>query len=295
MPLDALPYQEQMEKFGFIAADHAAPKFFPVKARKLYDESGKELPGWLRIVREDTEQTLHVATDKYQVVTNEEAFGAFEEALEKSTLDRTNMRIGTDYAGGGARCFRQYLLPAHRVEVKTGVEVALRLLMMNSYDGSLKFRGQCGAYNFVCANTSISGTDYAQFAARHTGKIDVRAAIEGLTKAAEEHVETTRRWAEWPKIGVTDQQAMAVCKTMPLATDGLVDNLVHSWIRARDGGGPQSGANVWTLFNVLTQWASHVGMDQMIKGGNGQSRYEREKRVAKLIEGKVWRELAEAA
>src|SRR5262249_40031569 len=144
-------------------ANHAKPQFFPVVARRLFDEKGVELPGYKRIVRDDTGDTLHVATDSYQVVTNEEAFGAFEAAIETSTLDRTDMRIGTDYSGFGVRCFRQYLFPAHRVEIKKGVEVALRILMMNSYDGSLRFRGQAGAYNFVCANTSVLGKDYASF------------------------------------------------------------------------------------------------------------------------------------
>jgi hypothetical protein len=293
MPLDGLSYEALAEKHGFIPADHAAPKFFPVKARRLFDEAGHELPGYLRIVREDTGDTLHVATDSYKVVTNEEAFGAFEDALKASTLDLTDMRIGTDYAANGARCFRQYLLPAHRVEVKNGIEVALRLIMMNSYDGSLKFRGQCGAYNFVCANTSVSGTDYAQFSMRHSGGIDVKQAIAGLTKAAEEHLETTRRWRAWPRIPVSDQQALEVCKAMPLATPGLVDHLVHSWLRARDEGGPQSGANLWCLWNVLTAWATHG--DLHVRGGTGQAKFDRERRVARLTESKPWQALAGAA
>jgi hypothetical protein len=293
MPLDAISsYADQMDKYGFIPANHAKPVFFPVKARRLFDEQGHELPGYLRIVREDTGDTLHVATDSYKVITNEEAFGAFEEALESSTLDLEGMRIGTDYANNGARCFRQYLLPAHQIEVKKGVSVALALIMMNSYDGSLRFRGQCGAYTFVCANTAIHGTDYAQFSARHTGAVDVKAAIAGLTKAAEEHIERTRRWKEWATIAISDQQAMQVCKALPQATDSLTDHLVHAWLRARDDGSAQSGPNAWTLYSVLTNWASHA--DSAVKGGRGQAKFDRHKRVAGLIEGKVWRDLVEA-
>ena len=294
MPFD-IPYATLMEQHGFIPADHAAPKFFPVKALNLYDERGTQLPGWKRIVRDDTGDTLHIASDTYKVIENEVAFAAFEDALRASTLDLADMRIGTDYAHGGARCFRQYLLPAHRVEVKPGVEVALRLLMMNSYDGYMKFRGQTGAYNFVCANTSIVGKDYASFALRHVGdnvEFDTAKAIQGLVKAAEDHVTESARWKTWPAIAVTDAQAVAVCKSMPLATATLTDHLVHAWIAARDDGGPQSGANLWTLFNVLTAWSSHNNTE--IKGGRGQARFDREKRVATVIEGKVWQELATA-
>jgi hypothetical protein len=287
-----LAYTDLMDQHGFIPADHAAPKFFPVAARRLFDDQGHELPGWKRIVREDDGTTLHVATDTYQIVTNEEAFGGFEAALQASTLDLADMRIGTDYAAGGARCFRQYLLPAHRVEVKPGVEVALRLIMMNSYDGSLRFRGQCGAYNFVCANTSVMGKDYASFAMRHAGAIDIPKAIAGLTHAAQEHIETTRRWKAWPGITVTDGRAIEIIKVLPQATETLTDHLIHAWLRARDEAGPQSGPNAWTLFNVLTAWATHA--DTAIKGGKGQARYEREVRVAKLIEGNAWTGLVDA-
>src|SRR4051812_20805483 len=102
MPFD-LPYHDLMSEHGFVPADHHAPQFFPVAARRLYDEAGHELDGWKRIVREDTDKTLHVATDAYQVVTNEDAFGAFETALRESSLDLTGMQVATDYAGEGLR------------------------------------------------------------------------------------------------------------------------------------------------------------------------------------------------
>ena len=298
MPLDAMipayrgPYADLMDEHGFIPANHKAPAFFPVVARRLFDEKGEELPGYKRIVREDTGCTLNVATDAYKIITNEEAFGAFETALEESSLDLTGLRIGTDYANGGARCFRQYLLPAHTVEVKTGVSVALRLLMMNSYDGSLAFKGQVGAYNFVCANTSVSGVDFASFKMKHTGQLDVPKAIRGLASAAEAHVLEASRMQAWPQISVSDAQARDLFGAMPQATGMLVDHLVHRWLVARDTDPMQGGANAWCLFNVLTAWSTHG--DNKVVGGRGQVRFDREQRVRKLIDGKAWTALTEA-
>lgn len=293
MPLDAIsPYADLMEQHGFIPANHSAPAFFPVAARKLYDETGQELPGYMRIVREDTGCTLNVATDSYKIITNEEAFGAFETALHESTLDLTGMRVGTDYANGGARCFRQYLLPAHVVEVKQGVSVALRLLMMNSYDGSLAFKGQVGAYNFVCANTSVSGVDFASFRMKHTGQLDVPKAISGLAQAAEAHVLEAARMKAWPQIGVSDAKAREVFGSMPQPTGMLVDHLVHRWLVARDTDPLQGGPNLWTLFNVLSAWSTHG--ENKVTGGRGQVKFDREQRVRRLIEGKVFKELADA-
>src|SRR3954468_16583033 len=220
-----LPYVDLMDRYGFITANHAKPEFWPVKARRLFDEEGVELEGWKRIVREDNGKTLHVATDAYQVVSNEDAFGAFETALRESTLDLTDMQVATDYSNYGARCFRQYLLPAHQGEVRPGNAVALRAIMMNSYDGSMRFRGQAGAYSFACANTSILGSDFGRFSFSHRSgvEIDVQGAVRDLIAAAEAHVAKVNEWKGWPDIRLTDDQAIAAIQTMPGAAKALVD------------------------------------------------------------------------
>jgi hypothetical protein len=282
-----MAYSELMERYGFIPANHEAPKFFDVECRKIYDERGEELGGYKRVCRlyEGSAVTLHVASDGYKLITNEEAFGGFEDALRSSSLDLTDMHIGTDYSDCGARVFRQYLLPAHMVEVKPGVEVALRLLMFNSYNGSVGFSGQCGAFNFVCANTSISGNNIKSFKFRHSGNVDVRAAIGGLVEAAEEHVRTTRLWKSWPGIQLSDLQARDLIEALPMATKSLVDHLVHRWVLARHTDERQGGPNLWCLFNVLTSWATH---GEVREDGTAKVRFDREARVAKLTESKDW-------
>lgn len=291
MPYDGA-YSDLMDKYGYIPADHTAPQFFPVEARKLYDETGEPLEGWNRIVRADTNKTLHVATDGYGLVKNEDAFGAFETALAGSALDLTGMRIGTDFARDGARCFRQYLLPAHKVEVKDGVMVALRLLMLNSYDGSIQFQGRAGAYNFVCANTSISGSDLAQFKIRHSGVIDIGAAVAKLVKAAEDHVHEIEGWRAWPQIQVPDLTARALIQGLPAASRSLVDHLVHQWVVARDTDERQGGPNLWCLYNVLTAWATH---GETSSSDAPAIKADREMNVRKLIQGTAWQEIAAAA
>lgn len=289
MPLDApMTYHQMMERDGFVPANHAKAQFFPVELRRLFDDRGVELEGWRRVVRTDTDATLYVHSDSYKLVSNEECFAAFEEALAASSLDTADMRVATDYAAGGARVFRQYLLPGHRVQVKPGVEVALRLLMFNSYDGSVAFTGRSGAYNFVCANTAVSGRDFASFRMRHAGEMDVGKAIKGLTEAAERYVADAARWRSWPEIAVSDLQAIAVFREFPSPTDALTNELTRRWVEARDQDERQGGANLWCLWNVLTAWATH-GSESRVQ------RFEREARVAKACEGATFRRLAGAA
>jgi hypothetical protein len=300
MPFDGT-YQDMMAKHGFIPANHEQPKFFHVEARRLYDEKGVELDGWRRIYNADLDKTLHVATDRYELVTNEDAYGAFEDGLKKSSLDLTDMQLGTDFSAFGARCFRQYVLPAHMVRVKPGVDVALRFIMLNSYDGSTRFKGMSGAYNFVCANTSIMGKDYASFSFVHRGAIDLETAVAGLVKAAEEHVQGGERWSLWPRIAISDQQAISACKALPGTLGGghgatpksTIDHLVHAYLTARDTDGVQGGPNLWTLYNVFTAWSTH-GEVLNVEGGLGQAKFDRERRVAALLDTKAWKALEAA-
>lgn len=288
MPFD-LPYADLMEKHGFISADHAAPRFFPVEARKLYDEKGHEVDGYRRIVNADTNKTLNVTSVGYSLITNERLFSELEDKLRESKLDLTDMRIGTEFARDGARVFRQYMLPAHRVTVKPGVDVALRILALNSYDGSSRCTGRAGAYNFVCANTSIFGTDIAGFKLRHSGDLDLSGAVAGLVKAAEDHVAEASKWRVWPDIRITDVAARALIQTMPGISRVVVDYLVHRYLVARDTDELQGGPNLWTLYNVLTAWSTHGEVDEKRKGNFGaQVRSDREEVVRKTVTGAHW-------
>lgn len=294
MPWDG-PYSEMMEKAGFVPANHERPAFFKVELRRLFDERGVEVEGYRRVVNCDEGDggaTLAIHSDGYKLVPYEDGFGALEDALRGSTLNLDGMQVATDYANKGLRVFRQYLLPAHQVQVREGVTTALRFVMFNGYDGLTGFSGRTGAYNFVCANTSIVGTDYAGFRMRHTDGLtekSIKDAVAKLVAGAEKQVDQMRRWVDWPKIPVTDMQAIEVCKAMPRASTALTDRLFRSYAEARDNDPTQGGANAWCLFNVLTAWATHgtAGED----APSAQRRAEREEAVAATIEAPPFQRL----
>jgi hypothetical protein len=284
-------YADVARQHGFIPADHKAAKFEHVEARKLFDEKGEELPGWQRIYNVTRQKTLHVATDQYRVVTNEEAFTAFEQSIRDSGLNTDNMMVGTDYSHMGARIFRQYLFPDHMVPVKPGVDVALRIIMFNSYDGTMAFKGLTGALNFVCANTCIMGNEIAGFSMRHNSTADVDKAAKSLVDAADYFAKEAQGWRDWPRMHVEDSEAVRLFKAIPGISQAGVEQLTLAWVTARDNDPMQGGPNVWTLYNVLTAWATHTEG----KGANkAASRYKREGDVQRTLLTKEWKQLAHA-
>lgn len=303
MPFDNLPYGDLAERLGFVPANHQTAQPYGAEIRPVFDERGEPIADFNRLVREDTGETLQVMGKSYSVIENRFIFAEIEKSIAASGLDPTGMIVATDYAGPRlTRCFRQYVLPAHTETIRPGVDIALRLIFWNSYDGSLKFTGRAGHYSWVCANTSVMGKDLSSFGIRHAGDFDAAKAIAGLVAGAEQQVRQAKRLREWPKIGVSDAQAREIICAMDRVSDAQIDHLVHQWVQAKDDGGPQGGSNLWALFSVLTAWSSHGdhaagGMAARTAKRGGQSagvRAQREEQVARVIDCEEWKEVEAA-
>jgi len=287
-----MPFDTAILNGDFTPMNHREVQPIGANALRCFDEAGREIPGYHHIVNGETGATIRVAPDTYTVVQNATACDAIENALRLSKLDLTDGRFGVDYSHDGARMFAQWILPAHTALVRPGVEATLRVVLFNSYDGSAALQGRIGAFNWVCANTSVTGKEFASFRFTHSGEIDLIPAVKRLAIAAEEHAEQVKRWETWPAISVSDQQVRAVMTALPKASEAQQDALIHAWLKARDEDPLQGGPNLWCLFNVLTAWASR---DPDGGGANkAQRNWDRESRVAQLVEGKVWQEIQTA-
>ena len=280
--LDAVPvlsYEAQMEKFGFVPFDHKEPNFFPVREAEVYDGEGRAVPGYKRIERGDTGDTLHIATSAYSLVPYETHFGQFERAIKASRLPWRTMRIGTDLEKNGSRVFRQYLFPDTTMEIDSGRgvrHIALRIFMFDSYDGSSALTGRSGFFNFLCCNQAIMGTTIADVKFRHVGDMEakVQIAADTLTSAAEEFVENMKRLARWPQIAVNAPLfGQLIEHGLPQANPKLVDYMTAQFARTES-------ANLWDAHDLLTTWSTH--------GIPTRTAADRQKRVATLIEGKDW-------
>jgi hypothetical protein len=283
-----MPFDTATLDGDFMPMNHREVQPVGAKALKIFNEAGAEIAGYHHIVRGDTGDTIRVAGDSYTLVQNDFAVGAIETALRQSSLDLTDARVGFDYSHNGARMFAQWILPAHTSLVRPGVEASLRVVLLNSYDGSTPLSARTGSYNWVCANQALSGKEFASFKFRHSGEIDILPAVAKLAHAAEEHAEQVRRWERWPTIPVSDQTARALLTALPKASESVVDSLVHAWLKARDEDPLQGGPNLWCLYNVLTAWASKETAGLIDRAARS---WERQERVAALVEGKRWTEL----
>jgi hypothetical protein len=284
-----MPFDTAILGDDFMPMNHKTVQPIAATALKVFDASGKEIEGYHHICRGDTGATIRVAPDSYALVQNETAIGIIEDSLSRSRLDLTDARFAADYSSDGARMWAQWILPAHTATVRPGVEASLRVILLNSYDGSSALQGRVGSFNWVCANQAVSGKEYASFRYQHSGKIDLVPAIARLTIAAEQHAIEVNRWERWADIKVTDQLARKLLTALPKASETTVDGLVHAWLIARDEDPVQGGDNLWCLANVLTNWATRG--DGGRGAERGQRNWDRQAHVAALMETKTWAEV----
>lgn len=283
-------YDELMAKHGFIPMNHVAPQFFPVKEDMVYDAAGKPVPGYKRIERPDTGDTLAIHSDKYTLSVYERHFDAFEKAIAASPLKDQRVMVGTDLADNGAKLFRQYLFPdmLHEIVTRTGQkrDIAFRIAMFDSYDGSSAFFGKSGFFDFTCANKAMFGLTLAEFKARHLGEMDGRidAIIGELVKAGTEFDRQMSRMGKWTGVKLIAEQVEALTNALPQGNKGLTAQLTVKWAKQPDD-------SLWGLHTVLTDWATHAESGGPVPV---KTSIDRSKRITTLVEGRDWKVLEPA-
>lgn len=283
--------QNLMEEHGFIPANHAAPNFFDVELKAVYDSRNQKIPGYQCVQREDTGDVLALHSEKYQLISYQDSFSEFDAAIEQAPgIDSTDMRIATDLTNDGARVFRQYLFPAHTRTITDGDDIALRIIMFNSYDGSYAFTGMAGYYRFVCANTCVSGDDIIRTRVVHRGQNmqnRIENTIQSIVDAANGAMEKTADFERWVSTPTSLEQAREILTDLPQSTPALVEQLTGRYAMEAE----KDGRNLWTLFNVCTAWATH---ERGKRPTTAQTKANREKRVWDMTRGRTFKEIAPA-
>lgn len=276
--------KQSLSNAGFIPANHDQPNYFPVSLKPAYDEHGFKIPGIQRVVRGDTGQTLKTHTDAYSLIPYEETFTKFDNELNSSGLDLTGMHVSTDLTHDGGRIFRQYVLPAHSLKVRDEW-LALRIIMFNSYDGSCSFRGMAGAYQFVCANTSVIGFDITRQTRRHSGNAleEIPAVIENVVMQADRFMQFQPRLKHMSETVLGDMTGYKQIQKLPVS-QAHHDRIFTKWRTE------QEDDSLFGLWSAMTNWSTHG-----VKGENAAAtRSGRENMVSRVIDAESWRELEAA-
>ena len=248
----------------------------------------------------------------YQFTPYKARWDSFDAALEQSNLKTENRLISFDFTKSGARAFRQTVLPDYTRNIRGTDGIALRFLQWDSVDGSSAALTRCGFYQFVCANTLVTGDDIFLDRQIHRGrrrvaevtKFDERVAeakalenfekmidmaqnavgvFEATADILEELVEV-RVEKEAHTLDFLNQQLAAgdlAGRDKAKQRHRLAEHLHANWSEARRDEGRVDNT-FFDFANVLTNYGAHGPKDPALD--DRRSRVERETWVGAAIE-----------
>lgn len=265
--------------------------FFPVKLVPAAARIGNTFleSDYQAVVRLDTNQVLAVHGPGYNLIENREVFGAFDEALSQSVLDKDGMYWKDELANNGARSVRTYVFPAHSFRIGRSDDVVdLRVQVINSYDGSMAFTTLVGGYRLICTNGMVIGKTFAHTYTKHTKGFELGTILERIDNAIEIYAQNAREWHRWTDRTITDVQVNQVIATLPGNSERLTNNLMDYYQNEKRHLGP----TLWALFNALTYWSSHEKVKTTSAANRPGIVLNRENRVRTVLNSEPFQRLA---
>lgn len=178
--------------------------------KPIYDEFGRELPGYKVNMRSSDNKALGIVTDRYKIVQNREAF-AFTDAL-------LGNGIQYETAGSLASGKRIWLLARMEDRLMAEEQMENYLVFTNTHDGTGAIRVACTSVRVVCQNTLNLALNQASrhWSCVHKGDIQSKLDEARFTLAsAERYMEALEEeFGELKLKKVTDKQVRDMTETL---------------------------------------------------------------------------------
>ena len=241
------------------------------------DEGDNKRVGTHKAIVNELGDPIAVVGINYNLVQNADIMPEFHKVILASNLDRTGMTKKIQQSHHGAKTIVTYTFPAHEIEIADGDSVQLRIMVLNSYDGSWKFLSMVGAVRIACMNGQVVVDAFSNYNAKHTSSLDTDVAVAKLETALEVYTKNADVWKSYPKSPVTTAQATRIFKQVAGKSERLEALLEETYLKYVD----EMGHNLWAVFNTLTDWSSHAKFKN--EANKVATIYNREAKVRKVI------------
>jgi len=228
------------------------------------------------LVRTDTNESVAVVSDSYQVAQHPDAFRTVERIIAGSDLDLTGIERTIETSHDGAIAYADYRLPAHQIETSKGDFSTLGLLARNSFNGVWAFVVDIYSNRNICCNGQVFMEDFAMYKSKHTKGLNMAHAVRKLSKSLEVYENEVERWKDWKRTEVNSSIAFNIfskaanCKYFHVPGSETVATLLEQpeirrnktliklWNQYVTDERKALGSNLWAVYNTLTHWATHA-------------------------------------
>ena len=143
---------------------------------------------------------IGIVSKDYVLVKHAEVVETAKEVMRQFGIEPERVAADLTLTEYGERmALSLYLPPKYAFDPGDGHELAMRLEIINSVDGSTRFRAMMGWFRFVCSNGLVIGVTEAQICRRHMGDLnlsDVGSVLSSGLERAKAEKENFSNWRE---------------------------------------------------------------------------------------------------
>ena len=239
----------QGSKFDF--AVEAVPSFHQLPCGTFVKD------GFTSNRRTDTNEVLGKVTDRYGIVQNTDLVNAAEDAFKAAGLINFERRIVV--TGIGEKFYAEYRFKSHIKKLaKVGDEVGMRLILQNSFDGSLRASFIAGLLRLLCLNGMTGAAKQFGLTQKHGSKISVAFVGDALKKAMDAFDASMFILERMAQVELTQAQGhiiLANLQAQRVMSDKMREAIAGIW--SVPTYVEDSNRNLYNLYNAITQHLTH--------------------------------------
>jgi hypothetical protein len=244
------------------------------------------------VINKDDNHLIACHGKQYALLKNADAFDAVQNTLNalasKGKLDMDGAFIKDAVVQKGGKVIRQYFFPAHRVSVGSGDSVILRLVVINSYDGSCNCQVQAGGFRIVCTNGLVTGEKFLSLNARHSGEMDLTRMMRNVETAITSFSNMGLYWQQLIKTPLSDAHADKLLTALATENNTTSFAKFEMFDRLYREHKHDLGANYWAMYNTITAWSTHYKVNENNIANLENVRLKREGDVGVFLKNPLW-------
>lgn len=268
--------------------------FFDVAIKPLNEliaGTGFNAPDHQVVVNLDNGMVIHTPKKQYKLTKHADAYNTvnniINELAESGLINIDGVVIKDSCLYLGGRTIREYFFPHELININ-GDNVAMRLVVINSYDGSTNFSVQCGGFRLVCCNGIVSGDRIVSLNAQHSSGFCLNSIRPQLLSAIKQYKAAGNYWHKLYKTKLSDLQAeriiMEFSKNSGKVSIAKVNGFTNLWKQHKK----DIGANYWAMLQVLTFWATHHCVSQRSLKNAPFMVYQRQNQINQFMNTSLW-------
>lgn len=223
---------------------------FPVGLRPLFypcEDSFREVPHRMAVVREDTGEPIATVSDRYTLVPHQRILDVVDQAIDPHEVGPVPRGIFVDRKGARMRALFKFPTLARPVTV--GDDICPCLKIQNTYDGTSRIAIHIGAFRFVCTNLAVGGggTFAGGFMSVHAGEIPIEKVADQLATYLAGFETIVRLYRFWAGTDLDSERFTSILDAVPKRAAEQI-HLVSATERP---------TTVYAAYNLATRHATH--------------------------------------